>query len=65
MVNGSLNPESSQYQDLIKANGGIETPAMVEAKRKLETKMKIDRINNGMEVISGRKKQGVSTGEEI
>jgi len=65
MVSGSLHPESSQYEDLIKANGGIETPAMVEAKRKLETKMKIDKINNGMEVISGRKKQSVSTGEEI
>ena len=65
MVNGSLHPESSKYEDLIKANGGIETPAMIEAKRKLEVKEKTDKINKNMAVISGNKKEYVSTSSQV
>lgn len=45
MVNKIIPPGSKAYKDLLTANGGIETPEMLEAKKKLETKQRIDKIN--------------------
>lgn len=45
MVSGTITPWSQAYKDLIQINGGIETPDMLLAKKKLETKRQIDKIN--------------------
>lgn len=52
MANGKLTPASEAYSDLVKLNGGVETPAMLEAKAKYEKKKVTDKINRGSAILS-------------
>lgn len=52
MVNGKITPSSEAYSDLVKLNGGVETPAMLEAKAKYEKKKLTDNINRGSAILS-------------
>lgn len=56
MNSGIITPGSKAYKDLIVANGGIETPEMIMAKQKLETKRSIDKVNEGMRAQSSANK---------
>jgi hypothetical protein len=55
MVGGKLFPGSDAYNDLLKVSGGIETPAMTEAKIKFERKQQVDKVNTNLATISGNK----------
>lgn len=53
MVSGKLVPWSAAYNDLVKASGGIESPAIIEAKQRYQAKVNSDRINRDTYVASG------------
>ena len=51
MANGKFTPNSEAYRDLVKLNGGVETPAMLEAKAKYEKKKITDNINRSSSLL--------------
>jgi len=53
MVTGQIVPWSEPYNDLVKLNGGIETPDMLAAKAKYQQKITSDQINRDAWVSGG------------
>lgn len=65
MKSWKLYPGSDAYKDLLSVTGGIETPAMTEAKMKYEQKQQTDNINSNLSNISGNKPETTSGLQKI